>query len=259
MFNAASRFVFLLIDPPALIFILLVFGWIVRKRRPKLFAPIYAGSILTLFLLACPTTSGWLVRTLEDKYPDRDMGSDPEAQAIVVLGGSMNLPSETHHSSGITSASDRILVALRLYRAGKAPYVVASGGDSPFLKTAHSQHEAGEMRSVLEEWGLPESAILVEDASINTHQNGLFTRRILQPRGINRVILVTSAIHMPRAAATFRKAGFEVVPVPADFLTGWTPSFGAFNWLPNSGALADSSSAIHEWIGLLVYRVAGWA
>lgn len=259
MFNAASRIFFLLIDPPALIFLLLVLGWVVRKRKPRLFALMYAGSIVTLFLLACPTTSGWLVRTLEDKYPDREIGSDPQAQAIVVLGGSMNLPSETHHSSGITNASDRILVTFRLYRAGKAPYVIASGGDSPFLNTAHSQHEAEEMRSVLEEWGLPESAILVEDASINTHQNALFTRRILQPRGIDRVILVTSAMHMPRAAATFRKAGFEIVPVPADFITGWTPTIGIFNWLPNSGALADSSSAIHEWLGLIVYRVAGWA
>ena len=259
MFNFASRILFLLIDPPALIFLLLICGWLVRRRRPKLFAMLYAGSIITLFLLACPTFSGLLVKTLEDKYTDQDIASVPQAQAIVILGGSINLPSEIHHSSGITNSSDRILAALRLYRAGKAPYIVASGGDSPFLKTAHSQHEAEEMRAILEEWGLQESAILVEDASVNTHQNATLTRGILQPRGINRVILVTSAIHMPRAAAAFRKAGFDVVPVPADFITGWTPTIGIFDWLPNSGALANSSSAIHEWIGLMVYRVAGWA
>ena len=259
MFAAASRIIFLLIDPPALVFILLLCAWLTRKRRPKLFVGLYGSAVVILFLLACPTVSNRIVRTLEDQYPDRGLASEPQAQAIVVLGGALNLPSDVHHASGITNSTDRLLAALRLYRAGKAPYVVLSGGDSPFLVTARSQHEAEEMRSIVEEWGLPDAAILIEDASINTHENAVFTRRLLQPRGLERVILVTSAAHMPRAAATFRKVGFAVVPAPADFLTGWTPEIGVFNWLPSSGALANSSNAIHEWIGLLVYRLSGWA
>jgi uncharacterized SAM-binding protein YcdF (DUF218 family) len=259
MFNLASKVLFLFIDPPALILILLVWAWICRKRRPRVFLSTYASAILLLYLLACPATSAWLVGTLENQYRDNGVVDVPAAQAIVVLGGSLNMPSEAHRLVGITNSSDRILAALRLYRAGKAPLVVLSGGDSPLLPKARNLHEADEMREILEEWGVPETAILVEGGSINTQENALFTRKLLEPRGIGRVILVTSAIHMPRAAATFRKVGFDVVPSPADFLTGWEKQMAFFNCFPSSGALVNSSNAIHEWLGLWVYRLRGWS
>jgi uncharacterized SAM-binding protein YcdF (DUF218 family) len=259
MFNLASKILFQFVDPPALILLLLVIALIIRKRWTRLFLATYAVAILLLYLLACPTTSQWMLTTLEGQYPDRGVTSAPSAQAIVVLGGSLNMPSDAHPLSGITKSSDRILEALRLYRAGKAPLIVLSGGDSPLLVKARKVHEAEEMRSLLEEWGVPDSAIAVEDRSINTHENAVFTHELLKPRGIGHIILVTSAMHMPRAAATFRKTGFDVVPVPADFFTGWEESVSIFNWFPESGALGDSSAAIREWIGIVVYRLRGWA
>jgi len=258
MFNLASKVFFLFVDPPALILILLVFGWVVGRRRPRVLLSAYVAAVLLLYFLACPTTSGWLVGTLENQYRDNGVVNLPTAQAIVVLGGSLNMPSETHPEAGITNASDRILEALRLYRAGKAPLLVVSGGDSPLLLQARKLHEADEMRAILDEWGAQDSAILVEDGSINTRENALFTRKLLEPRGIGRIILVASAIQMPRAAAAFRKVGFDVVPAPADFLIGWEKQISIFNWFPSSGALSDSSNAIHEWLGIWVYRMRGW-
>ena len=61
----------------------------------------------------------------------------------------------------------------------------------------------------------------METGSINTRENALDSYGLLAPRGIRRIILVTSALHMPRAAVAFRKAGFDVIPAPADFVTGW--------------------------------------
>jgi uncharacterized SAM-binding protein YcdF (DUF218 family) len=218
-----------------------------------------AATMLLFYLLACPGMSEWLVRTLEDQYPDHGVARVPEAPAIVVLGGALNMPSDSHSSVEINSSSDRLLEALRLYRAGKASLVVVSSGGNPLFSKARNMHVAEAMRSILEEWGVPSSAILAEDASIDTRQNALFTRRLLEQRGIGRVLLVTSAIHMPRAASAFRKVGFDVVPVPADFLTGWEEQTALFNWFPSSTAMANSRDAIHEWLGLWVYRLRGWS
>src|SRR5260370_7247985 len=79
--------------------------------------------------------------------------------------------------------------------------------------------EAEAARSVLEDWGVPESAILVETRSKNTAENGSFSRDLLASRGIHRALLVTSAYHMPRAVAAFRKAGLEVTPPPTHYMT----------------------------------------
>jgi len=258
MFTLASQFAVHLIDPPALILMLLVLAWISRKRWPRVSPGIFGALILLLYLLACPQTSDWLVSTLEDQYPDKGVVNVPAAQAIVVLGGALNLPSDSHPLVGITNSADRVLEAMRLYRAGKAPLLVLSGGGDPLLTKVRPLYEADEMRSMLVEWGVVESSIVVENSSTNTRENALFTHRLLEPRGIRRVILVTSAIHLPRAAETFRHVGFDVVPVPADFITGWEKQKLLFNWIPSSTALVNSRNAIHEWLGLWVYRVRGW-
>jgi uncharacterized SAM-binding protein YcdF (DUF218 family) len=259
MFNFASKFLFLFIDPPTLILILLGCSWMIRKRWSKVSGVTFVASVSLLFLLSCPAISERLLLSLEGQYPGIDVSAVPPAPLIVVLGGSMNLPNESHHASGITNTSDRLLAALRLYRAGKSPQVLVSGGNNPLMVKTLNQSEADAMRDLLKEWGVQDSAILVENASINTHENALFTFKQVSPLGIHHIILVTSAIHMPRAAAAFRKAGFEVTAVPSDFHTGWDKPISVLRWLPASSALLNSSNALHEWLGLFVYRLRGWS
>jgi uncharacterized SAM-binding protein YcdF (DUF218 family) len=259
MFNLASKVLFLFFDPPALIFLLLIGAWIVRKRSSASFQRMFAAALFVLLIFASPTPSRWMIRSLENQYPDLSIRNCPTSEAIVVLGDTLNLPNAAHPSSGLTIGSDRLLKAFRLYCAGKAPLIAVSGGNNPLLSHAPVGHEADEMRAILIEWGVPDSAILVENQSIDTRENALFTRKLLADRGIQHITLVTSAFHMPRAAATFRKVGFGVDPVPADFVTGWNEPVTAFQWIPTSRALLTSSNAIHEWLGLLVYRLRGWA
>jgi uncharacterized SAM-binding protein YcdF (DUF218 family) len=259
MYNLASKILPLFLDPLALAILLLVCALLVRKRWPGVFQGIYATGVLLLIFLGCPTVSEWLTSSLEDQYPDEGAANYPATQAIVVLGGTINMPSELHHASGIIDPSDRLLAALRLYHAGKAPLVILSGGYDPLMGKVPEQSEADQMRLLLEEWGIPASAILVEGGSINTRENALFSHRLLVPRGIGRIILVTSALHMPRAAAAFRKVGFDVVAAPADFRTGWRESSAIFNWITEAGALAESGRVMHEWLGVWVYRLRGWA
>ena len=259
MYNITSKVVSLFLDPLTLALLVLVGAWFVRRRWSKVFLGIYVTAVVFLLVMGCPTTARWLSSSLENQYPDKPAEVFPTAQAIVVLGGSLNMPSEAHQASGLTNSSDRLLLALRLFKAGKAPLVILSGGNSPLLVNVPKRSEAEEMRALLEEWGVPASSILVEGGSINTHENALFSHQLLSQRGIGRIILVTSALHMPRAAATFRKLGFDVVAAPADFRTGWEEQISIFNWFPATGELLGSSDALHEWLGLWVYRIHGWA
>ena len=260
MYNLASKILSLFLDPLALAIILLVCAFLVRKRRPKVFQIAYVVTVMFLAVAACPTVEVWLTASLEGQYPDRGVDSYPSAQAIVVLGGAIRMPSTVHHGSAIIGSSDRLLMALRLYHAGKAPLVVLSGGNNPLsFENVPEQSESEIMRRLLVEWGIPDAAIEVEGSSINTHENAVFSHRLLAGRGIGRIILVTSAMHMPRAAAAYRKAGFDVVAAPADFQTGWIAPGAIFRWMPQADAIDKSSEAIHEWLGLWVYRLRGWA
>jgi uncharacterized SAM-binding protein YcdF (DUF218 family) len=255
MYNLASKILPLFLDPVVLALVLLVGSFLVRRRRRKV---VQTASLVTLILLAVagsPIMEGWLSDSLERQYPDLGVDSYPSAQAIVVLGG---MPSLEHPSRGIINPSDRLSMALRLYQAGKAPLMALSGGNNPlFSGKVPEQSEAEIMRRSLVERGVPDAAIEVEGHSINTRENSLFSRGLLGKRGIGRIILVTSAIHMPRAAAAFRKAGFDVVAAPADFQSGGEESNAMFRWIPGVEAVG-SNKAIHEWLGLCVYRLQGW-
>lgn len=218
-----------------------------------------AASLLVVLIFASPATSRVLLRSLEDQYPDSPVEGLPSAQAIVVLGGSLRVPNLRHREIGLVGGSDRERHAVRLYKAGKAPLVLASGGSHRLAGGGRQTPEAQVMSALMQDWGIPSQAILVEDQSLDTHQNAEFSFELLHPKGIRNILLVTSAAHMPRAAAAFRRAGFAVLPAPADFITGWGALDLPLAWWPNADAMAGSDGALKEWLGLLVYRLRGWA
>ena len=106
-------------------------------------------------------------------------------------------------------------------------------------------------RSLQEDFGVPVKWI--EPASDDTAQNAEFSARILQEAGIRRVLLVTDALHMPRSRRIFERNGFDVVPAPTDFHT--TADLRAMEWVPSGPALGLAHYALHEWLGLLWYRI----
>ena len=102
--------------------------------------------------------------------------------------------------------------------------------------------------------------IIVEGNSRNTHENAINTAAIWHDREFHSGLLVTSATHMPRALASFRKAGLDVTPWPADSRGHSYPLVeNVFDLLPDVDALAETTTAIKEWLGLAVYRLRGWA
>ena len=118
--------------------------------------------------------------------------------------------------------------------------------------------EADLIRDLLIEWGVPGEAILLEGSSRNTRENALYSKNIMDLIGCEDALLVTSAAHMPRAAAAFRSVGLTVTPVSTDVRAPKQVIPILISFLPSADALAMTSSAIREWLGQKVYAWKGW-
>lgn len=115
------------------------------------------------------------------------------------------------------------------------------------------------MAAALERDGVPAQAIVKENQSDTTRENAVFTARLLRDRGIDRFLLVTSALHMPRSMASFQNQGLDPIaaPSPPQIVVPEDPDFSF--WLPDLHTLNASRSIIKEYLGLLVYWARGWA
>lgn len=243
--------------PLALCIMLVPLGWWCAHRGVRRLGILIAASGLGWLLLwSLPMPSFWLRASLERQTPQRSAADYPRAAAIVVLGGGVNgARPGWREGPDLTAAADRVWFAAQLYRAGRAPVVILSGGIA--LENASPEPEADAMATFIEDLGVPASALLRERASRTTSENAIDTARLLREQRIGTVLLVTSALHMPRAIATFRKQGIEIIPAPSDFEA--VPPGGSWllRWLPDVDALEGSTRALKEYLGLLVYRLRG--
>ncbi len=245
-FGAVSAVVYPL---PAGLGLLILAALALWRRRRLWVAVCLALALLTLGLPSLPVVSVGLRGSLEQRYPPSAAEDLPQRDVIVVLGGFVGGPIPPRLTSNLTAASDRVRHAAHLFAAGKAPLIVASGGGPP-----DAASEASLIADLLVEFGVPRNAILIEAESRTTYENARFTRVLLEQRGPQTVLLVTSALHMPRALATFRAAGVDVVAAPTDFEIVEE----GIGWLPDAEALEGSTRAIKEYLGMVVYRWRGW-
>ncbi len=179
----------------------------------------------------------------------------PACDAIVQLGGASQ-PS-SHEAGGVhlSFAGDRVLMALELARLGKAPVLCLSGGVPP--EGSPSGNEADAVQLAIAERNMLTAEVISLGGSRDTRDEAVNTARLAAERGWTRILLVTSAAHMPRAAATFRQAGVTVVPAPCNFLTDhWGPQSPLH--IPSWDGFMSFSVWLHEKIGWLEYRRRGW-
>jgi len=211
--------------------------------------------VAIIWLFSTPTFSNTIRLSLETQHPPRPIEALPMVDAIVVLGGALAYPLPPRREVELTDQADRVLYASRLYHAGKAPLIVVSGGTMPWSQAGS---EARIMQELLMEWGVPEQAIMTESSSRTTRENALFSKELLSSKNLESILLVTSAMHMPRALASFKAVGADALPASTD-VTAMIESDGTLlDWLPSSGALDGSSRAIKEYLGMLVYQLRGW-
>lgn len=234
-------------------------------QRPRWQRSFMGFAFLLLWLGSSRLMAATLVRSLEWRYlPPVEV---PNADVIVVLGGGTKTADYPRQTVELNEAGDRTLYAAWLYHQGKAPHLLLSGG-SVFPDTFMAEPpEAEDMLTIMRMLSVPEEAIWLETESRNSYENALYSRPLLEDKGIRTILLVTSAIHMPRAVALFEKQGFLVIPLPTDFAVterGWqsvtSPTllaqFG--NVLPTVENLQLTTGAMKEYIGIMVYRLQGW-
>jgi len=243
----------LLLYPLSLTLLMLLLAVVLLRLR-QLRSAFYMALVAVAWLYLCSTAvfANYLMGTLERDFTSRAMSVIDEADAIVLLGGAMR--GDTHMSTlaDLNQQADRLVYATALYKAGKAPVILLTGGASPA-----NRPEAQQMRDILVVMGVPVRDMLLENQSRNTHDNAVYSARLLKGRGMRRVLLVTSAFHMRRAQALFTAQGLEVVPAPTDFQrpvgTSVVPG-----WLPGVGNLGRTTHALHEIFGYWAYRWRGW-
>ena len=223
-------------------------------RRRRIAALLAACGMAWVLFWSMPATTLWAGGHLEQLYAYHPPDELPQAEAIVVLGGSTasNRPNwfEPYDRNETIS---RVDTAARLYQAGRAPIVIVSGA-----ALEGSVSEAQIMANSLRQQGVPRPAIIQESESLTTHQNAVYTSRLLKERDINHVLLVTSALHMPRSMGVFRKLDVNATAAssPPQIVVPDDPAFSF--WLPSTQVLSASRSIVKEYVGMLVYWLRGW-
>jgi uncharacterized SAM-binding protein YcdF (DUF218 family) len=248
-----SKLLPLLVLPPG-IFLLLALAGLLFKRRILAWI-----AIASLWTLSMPAVSTALMQRLEMPYRRIPVGRVQKAEAIVVLSGMLKQV-EGAPLGEWGEAAERFEGGIDLFKAGKAPVIVFTAGQLPWQTDCVPEGILLSKKAQLR--GVPAQNIRLTSMAANTAEESVATAKLLgvSPGKSKRIILVTSAFHMYRAALLFRAAGFEVEPYPVDFrvtnLKGQSKPlvFELLTYFPNAGAMAVTETAIRELIGRGVYR-----
>ena len=223
-----------------------------RGRRIVRAAGLAALGMMAFFSL--PVVARALTRAWEVPLGDsRALAAAGPFDAIVVLGGCVDVRNSSGEHLELNAAAERTTGAALLYHAGIAPRVLATSGSG--VLSYPEDKEAPLLAAMLERLGVPAVAIMQEDESRNTFENAVFSRKPLEEVGAARIVLVTSAWHMRRSAAIFKKAGYDFLPYAVDTRA---EHFGfPADYLPDASALDASTRIVREAIGVAAYRLLG--
>jgi len=252
-----SKVISAFLTPLGFCFFLLITGLVlVKMKHQKLGYYSTCGALIFLLLFSSPLLATFLSSNLERQHLPRLVEDYPAVDAIVVLGGALDGPRYPRKYLDLSDGADRVLHAFRLYQAKRAEKIIVSGGFIPFLGADMS--EAYLMKSLLMDWGIPEASIMLEVESRNTYENATKTKEIADTNNFTSLLLVTSALHMPRAYKTFLKQELNIFPSPTDFLITDGESNFIFDIVPSSDSLYLTTYAVREYLGRLYYWMNGW-
>ena len=235
--------------------LLMVLAGLLFRRR----ALVWTG-LAILWLSSTPLVSGLAVRAAEG-WAERGLAADaPEADAIVVLsGGRVVAPGRAAVSEW--GGADRFFGGVELFKAGKSPLIVLTGGAAQWEPNAAPEGDI--LTGYAKAMGVPDGHVLKTPRVVNTAEEALAVATLLRGRlsgptwrgGPPRVLLVTSAFHMRRARALFERAGMLVIPFPVDFKVSAGRTLSVLDFLPNAAALQKTELAMREGYGRLFYFV----
>lgn len=222
--------------------------WTRHARWGRRLLLLAAAAVLAIALLPL---GALLLHPLENRF-GREIAADVPVAGIVVLGGIGWQRGEP----ALPASGGRPIAAMQLALRYPQARLVLSGG-IPGSEGAERKPEAAAARRLLVSLGLPPERMILEPDSTNTAENAVFSARLITPAAGECWLLVTSASHMPRAIGAFRAAGLDLAAYPVDYRT--PARLEEMPWLlPSPGQqLHLIDLALHEWLGLLWYRLRG--
>lgn len=221
---------------------------LMRWRRPAVM--MLWGGLAALGLLGFQVIPDALLRPLENRYSVPPAETIERHVGVIVLGGAVGHPDSfvAHGQVPLGDAAERMTVPVGLVRQHPNLELVFSGGEGRLLTTGVTESELAQ--AFYQQQGLGMAKVRLEDGSRNTRENAQQVARLLGDSCNDPWLLVTSAWHMPRSMAEFEAVGCKVTPYPVDFRTGASTSWVEYSL---AHSLVRWQTALHEWLGLLVY------
>ena len=240
--------------PPGLFFVIAaVLVFLHKKRKFRAVSILLPVLCASLYLFSIEPVRDLLISPLENRYLPAAAAELQDAAAVVCLGGGIQPFSPDENGMGTPSLSSlkRLIYTFRIAEKSGLPVITAGGVPSG---KGRNQSEAEVMKTLLQELGLPEQRIFTEEESRNTWENALNISRLY---GTDRVVLVTSAFHMPRSVRCFREHGIQAVPAPSDYRSA-RGSYTLRSFFPSMAALRDVHAALKEYTGICYYALRFW-
>ena len=233
--------------PPLSLVILLAAGLWFHRSRPHLAMSLILFSTTALYAFSTPWIGGLLQKSLETSTPV-SLDALGAADAIVVIGAGRRKAASEYGGDTLNGTSlERLRYAAYLHRASGLPVLVSGGKPD-----GGTLGEGSIMAHILQsEYGF--SPHWVEDASLTTWDNARLSAPLLKNAGVQRILLVTHAWHLRRAAPLFQSRGLSVIPAGTRFSS--TRMDSIFDLVPTPSGLRDSTYALHEWLGILWYKL----
>jgi uncharacterized SAM-binding protein YcdF (DUF218 family) len=255
VFLFLSKILDVLLEPLTWALLLLVAGALLRRRARLAWALVLLAGV-ELVTWSLPAVGDALLRYAESTAPRTWRDGEPY-DVVIVLGGVTEARAPwMDDGQDLSGAAERVTRALELLRHGQARQVLLSGG--LYSPAPGEQPEAEQLGAMLRAWGVEPERIVVESSSRITRENAVESARIVAAHGWRRLLLVTSAAHMPRALGCFHRVGLRPDALPVDYRGGAPGQLSLHEWWPRAADLDRSTLAQRELAGRVVYRVRGF-
>jgi len=257
MFFYLSKILWYALNPLMAVLGILLIGWLVSFRWARAGRWMVGAGFVLLVLFSQALVPQMIARPLENRVP---AGELPEKiDGIVVLTGGVYFESVRGDFVDLNDTADRIIQAVIL--AGQHPEarLIITGGSGSFDQ-GEDRREADHCARLARGLGVEEGRIVVDRDSRNTHESAVACAKIVQDGFAGDIVLITSALHMPRTLGCFNREGLDVIPYPVDYRTKNTQHAAIKpDWfLPRVGNLSLIYDAMREWTGLAMYRWQGY-
>jgi uncharacterized SAM-binding protein YcdF (DUF218 family) len=253
MFFFLSKILFYFVMPLTWILAFLFYALFtkIEKRRKK--ALTIATALVVFFTNPFFVNEAWLIW----ERPATPYAALHKYDAAIILTGITNGDKSPKDRVYTNKGADRVLQPIRLYKEGYVKKIIISGGSGSLSKKANT--ESSDLKKILVCSGVPDSDILLEEKSRNTHENALFTKALLNKHPeYKKLLLVTSAFHIRRAFGCFKKEGIHADAFSVDFYTTDRSYSFASLIVPQEYCLYLWQKLFHEILGYLVYDIVGY-